>query len=139
MTEPSDTLRREFGDIDIYLFDQLHRGNITIGMRVLDAGFGHGRNLVYLLRQGFDVSGVDNGRRSDRRCPSPRQGVAVAAGATSRSASRLNPALKTKALGASRGLFLSNHDRFRETGTSFGDKLSLRAPRSRSTPIRLSP
>src|SRR6186997_257500 len=59
MTEPSDTLRREFGDIDIYLFDQLHRGNITIGMRVLDAGFGHGRNLVYLLRQGFDVSGVD--------------------------------------------------------------------------------
>jgi tellurite methyltransferase len=59
MTEPSDTLRREFGDIDIYLFDQLHRGNITIGMRVLDAGFGQGRNLVYLLRQGFDVSGVD--------------------------------------------------------------------------------
>jgi SAM-dependent methyltransferase len=59
MTEPSDTLRRQFGDIDIYLFDQLHRGNITIGMRVLDAGFGHGRNLVYLLRQGFDVSGVD--------------------------------------------------------------------------------
>jgi 2-polyprenyl-3-methyl-5-hydroxy-6-metoxy-1,4-benzoquinol methylase len=59
LTEPSDTLRREFGDIDIYLFDQLHRGNITIGMRVLDAGFGQGRNLVYLLRQGFDVSGVD--------------------------------------------------------------------------------
>ena len=59
MTEPSDTLRREFGDNDIYLFDQQHRGNITIGMRVLDAGFGQGRNLVYLLRQGFDVSGVD--------------------------------------------------------------------------------
>ena len=59
MPEPSDTLRREFGDIDIYLFDQLHRGNITIGMRVLDAGFGRGRNLVYFLRNGFDVSGVD--------------------------------------------------------------------------------
>ena len=40
-------------------------------MRVLDAGFGQGRNLVYLLRQGLDVSGVD-GRRSDRRRQSPR-------------------------------------------------------------------
>ncbi len=28
-------------------------------MRVLDAGCGYGRNLVYLLREGFDVFGVD--------------------------------------------------------------------------------
>ena len=59
MTEPADTLRREFGEIDIYLFDQLHRGRIASGMRVLDAGCGSGRNLVYLLRRGFDVRGVD--------------------------------------------------------------------------------
>ena len=59
MTEPADTLRREFGEIDIYVFDQLHRGRITSGMRVLDAGCGSGRNLVYLLRRGFDVRGVD--------------------------------------------------------------------------------
>lgn len=59
MTEPADTLRREFGEIDIYVFDQLHRGRITSGMRVLDAGCGGGRNLVYLLRRGFDVRGVD--------------------------------------------------------------------------------
>lgn len=59
MTEPADTLRREFGEIDIYIFDQLHRGRITSGMRVLDAGCGGGRNLVYLLRRGFDVRGVD--------------------------------------------------------------------------------
>jgi tellurite methyltransferase len=59
VTQPADDLRREFGTIDIYLFDQLLRGRITIGMRVLDAGCGGGRNLVYLLRQGFDVSATD--------------------------------------------------------------------------------
>jgi SAM-dependent methyltransferase len=59
MTEPADRLREEFGEIDVYLFDQMLRGRITAGMRVLDAGCGAGRNLVYLLREGFDVWGVD--------------------------------------------------------------------------------
>jgi tellurite methyltransferase len=53
------TLRDEFGDIDIYLFDQLLRGRIKAGMRVFDAGCGAGRNLVYLIRQGFEVCGND--------------------------------------------------------------------------------
>lgn len=48
-----------FGDIDIYLFDQLLKGRITPGMRVLDAGCGTGRNLVYFLRTGHQVFGVD--------------------------------------------------------------------------------
>jgi SAM-dependent methyltransferase len=48
-----------FGGIDIYLFDQLLKGRIVPGMRVLDAGCGTGRNLVYLLRSGFPVFGVD--------------------------------------------------------------------------------
>jgi tellurite methyltransferase len=52
-------LHDQFGDIDIYVFDQLLRGRILTGMRVLDAGCGAGRNLVYLLREGFDVFGVD--------------------------------------------------------------------------------
>ena len=59
MTQPADRLREEFGEIDIYLFDQLLRGRITAGMRVLDAGCGAGRNLVFLLREGFEVWGVD--------------------------------------------------------------------------------
>jgi tellurite methyltransferase len=59
MTQPSDDLRREFGDIDIYLFDQLHRGHIVEGMTILDAGCGRGRNLVYLMRRGFNVFGTD--------------------------------------------------------------------------------
>jgi SAM-dependent methyltransferase len=52
-------LREQFGDIDIYLFDQLLRGRIRRGMRILDAGCGAGRNLVYLLREGHDVFGAD--------------------------------------------------------------------------------
>ncbi|MDO8680589.1 MAG: class I SAM-dependent methyltransferase [Acidobacteriota bacterium] len=52
-------LQAEFGDIDIYLFDQLLRGRIAPGMRVFDAGCGGGRNLVYLLRNGYDVCGND--------------------------------------------------------------------------------
>jgi SAM-dependent methyltransferase len=55
----SESLQEQFGGIDIYLFDQLQRGRIAPGMRVLDAGCGGGRNLVYLLRQGYDVAATD--------------------------------------------------------------------------------
>ena len=48
-------LQDQFGQIDIYLFDQLLRGRINPGMRVFDAGCGSGRNLVYLLQSGYDV------------------------------------------------------------------------------------
>jgi tellurite methyltransferase len=48
-----------FGPIDIYLFDQLLRGRIRPGMTVLDAGCGGGRNLVFLLRQGYPVFALD--------------------------------------------------------------------------------
>ena len=53
------TVQEQFGSIDIYLFDQILRGNIRPGMRVVDAGCGAGRNLVYLLREGYEVFGVD--------------------------------------------------------------------------------
>lgn len=52
-------LQQQFGGIDIYLFDQLLRGRIAPGMRVFDAGCGSGRNLVYLMRAGYDVYGID--------------------------------------------------------------------------------
>jgi tellurite methyltransferase len=57
-------LQEQFGPIDIYLFDQFLRGRITPGMRVLDAGCGSGRNLVYLLREGFEVFGADSNPRA---------------------------------------------------------------------------
>jgi len=52
-------LQQQFGQIDIYVFDQLLRGNITPAMRVLDAGCGYGRNLVHLLREGCEVFALD--------------------------------------------------------------------------------
>jgi tellurite methyltransferase len=55
-----NAVQEQFGDIDIYLFDQLLRGRIAPGMRIIDAGCGGGRNLVYLLRNGYDVSGCDS-------------------------------------------------------------------------------
>lgn len=53
------SLIEQFGQIDVYLFDQILRGRITPGMRILDVGCGGGRNLVYFLQQGFEVFAVD--------------------------------------------------------------------------------
>jgi SAM-dependent methyltransferase len=53
------TLQEQFGQIDIYVFDQILRGNIVAGMTVVDAGCGYGRNLVYLLRMGCRVLALD--------------------------------------------------------------------------------
>lgn len=79
------TLAEQFGNIDIYVFDQLLRGRIAPasaaagrygetspklapgsgaseggpGYRIFDAGCGGGRNLVYLLRSGYEVCGND--------------------------------------------------------------------------------
>jgi SAM-dependent methyltransferase len=79
------TLQDQFGNIDIYVFDQLLRGRIASasaatgrygetspklagdsqaseggpGVRIFDAGCGGGRNLVYFLRNGYDVCGND--------------------------------------------------------------------------------
>jgi len=60
-------LREQFGQIDIYLFDQLLRGRISPGMRILDAGCGHGRNLVYFFREGYELFGVDEDPRRMKR------------------------------------------------------------------------
>lgn len=53
------TLQEQFGAIDIYLFDQLLRGNISKGMTIFDAGCGTGRNILYLLHEGYEVFGTD--------------------------------------------------------------------------------
>src|SRR5688572_18529088 len=57
-------LHEQFGNIDIYLFDQLLKGRITPPMSLLDAGCGDGRNLIYFLRHDFDVWAVDSNPQS---------------------------------------------------------------------------
>src|SRR5919107_554661 len=59
MPELSVNLQEQFGGIDVYLFDQLLKGRFDPRRRLLDAGCGSGRNLVYFLRAGFDVYAVD--------------------------------------------------------------------------------
>jgi 2-polyprenyl-3-methyl-5-hydroxy-6-metoxy-1,4-benzoquinol methylase len=57
-------LTAELGGIDIYLLDQILRGRIRPGMRIFDAGCGGGRNLVWFLRNGFEVLASDADSRS---------------------------------------------------------------------------
>jgi len=54
-----NNLQELFGNIDVYLFDQILKGRIQPDMKILDAGCGGGRNLYYFLQQGMDVYGVD--------------------------------------------------------------------------------
>jgi tellurite methyltransferase len=56
---PPGDPRAWLGDTDVYVIDQLLKGRIAPGMRVLDAGCGRGRNLHYMLRARFDVRAVD--------------------------------------------------------------------------------
>jgi tellurite methyltransferase len=52
-------LQQLYGNIDIYLFDQLLKGTYDNCKKVLDAGCGSGRNLINFLRNGYEVYGID--------------------------------------------------------------------------------
>lgn len=52
-------LNQQLGNIDLYLLDHILKGRFTPGMRILDVGCGEGRNLVYFIRQNYDVWGID--------------------------------------------------------------------------------
>lgn len=52
-------LQELYGNIDIYLFDQLLKGTYNGCKRILDAGCGGGRNVHFFLKQGFEVFGAD--------------------------------------------------------------------------------
>jgi tellurite methyltransferase len=54
-----NNLQQRYGNIDIYLFDQLLKGRFDQCQRVLDVGIGGARNIHYFLQNGFDVYGID--------------------------------------------------------------------------------
>ena len=64
---PPSSLPEIFGDLDIYIFDQLLKGRIQEHMLVLDAGCGNGRNIRYLLQAGCTVFGVDQDAEAIRQ------------------------------------------------------------------------
>lgn len=60
----SNNLLEQFGNIDIYLFDQLLKGRFNNCKNILDAGCGNGRNLVYFLKNNFEVFGIDQDQKA---------------------------------------------------------------------------
>ena len=54
-----NNLQQLYGNIDIYLFDQLLKGRFSDCHRIIDIGMGGGRNLPYFLQNGFEVCGID--------------------------------------------------------------------------------
>ncbi|MEP2026273.1 MAG: class I SAM-dependent methyltransferase [Reichenbachiella sp.] len=52
-------LNKFLGNIDLYLLDQILKNKIAPDVKILDAGCGEGRNLIYFLNNGFEVQGID--------------------------------------------------------------------------------
>ena len=55
----NNKLTDSFGNIDIYLFDQLLKGRFDTCKDIIDVGCGNGRNIHYFLKNGFNVFGID--------------------------------------------------------------------------------
>ena len=52
-------LNQSLGNVDIYLLDQILKGRFHSSMKVLDAGCGEGRNLIWFMQQGFEIHAID--------------------------------------------------------------------------------
>jgi len=52
-------LNHLLGNIDIYLLDQILKARFEHSRNILDAGCGEGRNLIYFVRNGYNVWGID--------------------------------------------------------------------------------
>ncbi len=60
----TNNLQQTFGNIDIYLFDQLLKGRYDNCRKVLDVGCGGGRNLIWFLQNNYEVHGIDPNREA---------------------------------------------------------------------------
>jgi ubiquinone/menaquinone biosynthesis C-methylase UbiE len=54
------SLNQLLGNIDIYLLDQILKGRFDKTMKILDAGCGEGRNMIYFLHEHYQIFGVDS-------------------------------------------------------------------------------
>jgi tellurite methyltransferase len=61
-------VKEQFGEIDIYLFDQILKERFALNTKILDAGCGGGRNLVWFLRNNYEVFGIDENADAVEYC-----------------------------------------------------------------------
>ncbi|MFT4662864.1 MAG: tellurite methyltransferase [Patiriisocius sp.] len=61
--EKVEKLNSELGNIDIYLLDQIMKGNYSENDRILDVGCGGGRNMHWFIKNEYDIHGVDINQR----------------------------------------------------------------------------
>jgi ubiquinone/menaquinone biosynthesis C-methylase UbiE len=59
-------LNHLLGNIDIYLLDQILKSRFQKHFKILDAGCGEGRNLIYFIRNEYQVYGIDKDADSIR-------------------------------------------------------------------------
>jgi 2-polyprenyl-3-methyl-5-hydroxy-6-metoxy-1,4-benzoquinol methylase len=52
-------LNNELGNADLILIDQILKDRFNHHMRILDAGCGEGRNMVYFVKNDFKIYGID--------------------------------------------------------------------------------
>ncbi len=57
-------IKEDFGNIDIYLFDQLLKERYLIKDKILDAGCGKGRNMYWFYHHKFNIYDVDKDSES---------------------------------------------------------------------------
>lgn len=61
-------VKEQFGEIDIYLFDQILKNRFPPNTKILDAGCGGGRNIIWFLRNNFEVFGIDQNENAVEYC-----------------------------------------------------------------------
>ena len=50
----------DLGKMDIYLIDQIQKGRFNSDSKILDAGYGRGRNLEFFVKQEANIFGIDH-------------------------------------------------------------------------------
>lgn len=70
-----NNVHNQFGNLDIYVFDQILKGAIAKEHRILDAGCGAGRNHFYFVKEGYNVSAFDNSEAALQQAISTANGL----------------------------------------------------------------